>query len=513
MLKKKLWLPLAIVVFIFQLVLEAFAVFAIVRADLLPAAYLALTIGLFAALLLLNVFLLFMGMNRDPSAWRCVRRIFSVILALAVGFCSVYVSSVLTDITKTINNITTTQTISSEEVDAVIGVYVLDDDPAEEITDAADYIFALTEGIDEENTQEAVEEINSLCGTTITTTEYELMTDSAEALYSGAAGAIILNELYADMLEDTEEYESFGDDTRLLYEIEIMVTSSEAESDAEEETTEAAAASVDDITTTPFIVYLSGSDTRSSTLKKSRSDVNIIMAVNPTTRQILLLNTPRDYYVQNSAGNWAYDKLTHCGIYGIDCSISTLENLYDIEINYYIQLNFTGFETLIDDIGGITVYLDSGFTSRGYTFTSGYNTLDGAAALVLARERYSFATGDNERGKNQMKIITAVIEKLTSSGSAILTNYSSILSSLENMLATSLDSSDISALVKMQLSDMSSWNIKSFAVSGTGGYSTTYSASSMRLYVMYQNESDVAQATELVNKVLAGEILTDEDVE
>ena len=338
------------------------------------------------------------------------------------------------------------------------------------------------------------------------------MTDSAEALYSGEAGAIILNELYADMLEDTEDYESFEDDTRLLYEIEIMAVAEE-ETDEEEETTESAAVSVDDITTTPFIIYISGSDTRSTTLKKSRSDVNILMVVNPTTKQILLVNTPRDYYVQNSAGNWAYDKLTHCGIYGIDCSISTLENLYDVEVNYYIQMNFTGFETLIDDIGGITVYLDSGFTSRGYTFTSGYNTLDGAQALVLARERYSFATGDNERGKNQMKIITAVIEKITSSGSTILSNYSSILSSLENMFVTSLESGDISALVKMQLSDMSSWDINSFAVTGTGGYNTTYSAGSMRLYVMYQNESDVAQATELMNKVLAGETITDEDLE
>ena len=512
MLKKKLWLPLAIVVFVFQLVLEAFAAFSIARADLLPAMYLILVIILFAALLLLNVFLLFLGMKKDPSAWRCVRRVFAVILAIVVGFCSVYISNIAANVTSAINTITTTTQTGSEEVEAVIGVYVMDDDPAEEITDAADYVFALTEGIDEENTETAVEEINSLCGTTITTTEYSLMTDSAEALYSGEAGAIILNELYADMLEDTEDYESFEDDTRLLYEIEIMAVAEE-ETDEEEETTESAAVSVDDITTTPFIIYISGSDTRSTTLKKSRSDVNILMVVNPTTKQILLVNTPRDYYVQNSAGNWAYDKLTHCGIYGIDCSISTLENLYDVEVNYYIQMNFTGFETLIDDIGGITVYLDSGFTSRGYTFTSGYNTLDGAQALVLARERYSFATGDNERGKNQMKIITAVIEKITSSGSTILSNYSSILSSLENMFVTSLESGDISALVKMQLSDMSSWDINSFAVTGTGGYNTTYSAGSMRLYVMYQNESDVAQATELMNKVLAGETITDEDLE
>lgn len=510
MLKKKFWLPLAIVVFVFQFVLEAFAVYAVIRADLLPAFYLAMVIVLFAVFLILNAFFLFLGMKKEPSGWRCFRRIVGVLMALVLGLGSVYVTSMASKVTNAVNNITTTVKETDESVVAIIGVYVLDDDPAETIADAADYIFAVTDGIDDENTATAIEDITAVCGADITTETYSSMTESAEALYSGEAGAVILNETYAGMFEDTDDYSTFEDDTRLLYEVEIYEQTSET---AEEETEESAATSVDDITTTPFIIYISGSDTRSTTLKTSRSDVNIIMVVNPTTKQILLLNTPRDYYVQNSAGNWAYDKLTHCGIYGVDCSIATLENLYDIDINYYAQLNFTGFETLIDDIGGITVYLSSSFTSWGYSFSEGYNTLDGEKALILARTRYAFASGDNERGKNQMKIITAVIEKLTTSGSTLLTNYSSILDDLENMFVTSLSSSDISALVKMQLSDMSEWDIKSFAVTGTGGSDTTYSAPGMKLYVMYQNSSDVAQATSLVNMVLNGETITDEDLE
>ena len=267
-----------------------------------------------------------------------------------------------------------------------------------------------------------------------------------------------------------------------------------------------------DVTEQSFVVYISGSDTRSAILDTSRSDVNILMVVNPKTRQILLLNTPRDYYVENPAGNWAYDKLTHCGIYGIDCSEKALENLYSVKINYYAQINFTGFETLIDAIGGVTVDSPKAFEAGGYSFTEGENTLNGKQALAFARERHAFAGGDNVRGQNQMRVIKAVISKITSDGGTVLLHYGEILDSLSGMFVTDMNSDDISALVKMQLNDMSSWNVESYAVTGTGGMDTTYSMPGYSVYVMYQNPDMVAKATGLIDKVESGVILTDGDV-
>ena len=159
----------------------------------------------------------------------------------------------------------------------------------------------------------------------------------------------------------------------------------------------------------PFILYISGSDTRSKVLDISRSDVNILMAVNPQAKQVLLLNTPRDYYVKNPAGSGAYDKLTHLGIYGLDCSMKGLGNLYGVDVDYYAQINFTGFETLIDAIGGITVNSDEAFSAGGYDFVEGPNEMNGAKALAFARDRHHQASGDNARGKHQMMVIEAMI--------------------------------------------------------------------------------------------------------
>jgi LCP family protein required for cell wall assembly len=269
---------------------------------------------------------------------------------------------------------------------------------------------------------------------------------------------------------------------------------------------------VKDITNDPFVFYLSGSDTRSALLTRSNSDVNILVVVNPKTKQVLLLNTPRDYYIPNPAGNGALDKLTHCGVYGTSCSVQALSDLYHVTINYCAQINFSGFEKLIDAIGGVTVDSDYAFTTRHghYSISKGPNHLNGSEALGFVRERYSFGSGDNQRGRNQMKVLTAVIKKL--SAGTVVMHYGQILDSLQGMFTTSISGDQIAELVKMQLDDGADWNVKSYAVTGNGGSEITYSIPRMRVYVMFQDKELVDRGINLIDRVINGEILTDADV-
>ena len=262
----------------------------------------------------------------------------------------------------------------------------------------------------------------------------------------------------------------------------------------------------------PFIVYVSGSDTRSTTVKGGRSDVNILAVVNPMTKQVLLVNTPRDYYIKNSAGNWAYDKLTHCGIYGTSCSMKSLGKLYDQKVDYYVRINFTGFRKLINAIGGIEVYSDKSFKAMGRTeIVKGMNTLTGGQALDFARDRKSHSDGDNARGRNQMQVIKAVIKKATS-GTTIIANYTDIMASMEGMFKMSVPTELISTVMKMQLSDMAQWNVVTYAATGYNDGAICYSMPSMKLSVVQPYQSSVKKATTLMDMVLAGEILTEEVV-
>lgn len=264
------------------------------------------------------------------------------------------------------------------------------------------------------------------------------------------------------------------------------------------------------ITKEPFVVYLSGVDTRGDLTDKARSDVNIIAAVNPVTKQVVLINTPRDYYV-DLAGTNSKDKLTHAGLYGVQTSMDTLGNLYGVDVQHYIRINFAGFINVIDALGGVDVYSDQAFTSVGSpgyydptTFVEGWNHLDGKAALAFARERHAFKTGDVQRGINQMKVIDAMLNKIKSP--ALLMGFTKILDAVSDSFVTSLSQNQISALVRMQLSDFAEWNIERYTVTGTSGSSTKcYSAKGQKLYVMKPDENSVAKAKEMIAAVMGGE--------
>ena len=254
------------------------------------------------------------------------------------------------------------------------------------------------------------------------------------------------------------------------------------------------------ITKEPFVVYLSGVDNRGELTEKARSDVNILAVVNPTTKQAALINTPRDYYV-DLAGTDSKDKLTHAGLYGVETSMATLGNLYGVNVEHYLRINFAGFINIIDAIGGVDVYSDQAFTSVGSpgyydptTFAEGWNHLDGKSALAFARERHAFKTGDIQRGINQMKVIDAMVNKLKSP--ALLMGFSKLMDAAADCFVTSLSQEQISALVRMQLGDLANWDIQSYTVTSAKGQS---------LYVMKPDENSVNEAKALIAAVLGGE--------
>lgn len=250
-----------------------------------------------------------------------------------------------------------------------------------------------------------------------------------------------------------------------------------------------------------FVLYFSGIDVWGWTDIKSRSDVNIIAVVNTNTRHIQLINTPRDYYVELPISNGAKDKLTHAGLYGVENSMGALEMLYGIDIDYYLRMNFSGFEKIIDTMGGIDVYSEYEFTVDPIKhYEQGYNHLTGLEALAFVRERHAFAAGDNQRGKNQMALVQAMVKKVCSID--FLNNYEEVLDELTDMYRTNMDVELIASLVISQLLNDTEWTVDTFSVTGTGGSEATYSAPNSVGYVMYPNMEDVAKATELMNAVL-----------
>ena len=306
-------------------------------------------------------------------------------------------------------------------------------------------------------------------------------------------GAILLNKGYIPLLEEQEGYADFSDRTRILYEYTTTKTVEPTPADTNAPV---------DVTKDPFVVYCSGIDARSSNINiTSRSDVNILAVVNPTTRQILLVNTPRDYYLP-LAHNGQLDKLTHAGIYGTGESMQTLDNLYGTHTSFYMRVNFAGLTKIVDALGGVDVYSTKTFSMGGYDFTEGVNHLNGEAALCFSRERYAFADGDNQRGKNQMAVIQAIISKASSP--AVLKNYQTLLSSLSDAFITSLSYDDIASLVQMQLQDMSGWHVTSYAVSGSGDTSYCYALGDAA-WVMRPNMDTVNTAKELIRQVMSGE--------
>lgn len=256
----------------------------------------------------------------------------------------------------------------------------------------------------------------------------------------------------------------------------------------------------------PFILYISGIDQYGNVKSiRGRSDVNQMVIVNPKTHHILLVNTPRDYYVKLYNTTGLKDKLTHAGIYGIDKSIKTLEEFYNIDINYYLRVNFNSLIKVVDVIGGINIYSDKEFiahTNKSVNVKKGWNTFNGEQALAYSRERYAYITGDHHRGENQQQVITAIIEKMTNS-KVLISKYNSILNALDGTFQTDMSTSMITSFIKEQLNEMPKWQIDSIAVTGYNSSNYTYSMGSrLKLYVMEPDYNSVEKAKKKIIEVL-----------
>lgn len=264
-----------------------------------------------------------------------------------------------------------------------------------------------------------------------------------------------------------------------------------------------------DVTKKTFNVYIAGGDAFGNIDNVTNTDVNMIATVDPVKKKVLLTSIPRDYYINlPSYGKNAYDKLTHAGYYGIEESIKSIEKLLDIDINYYVKVNFSTIVGVIDAIDGIDVYSDFAFTAHNdeeteyYTYHVGMNHLNGREALGFARERYSFVDGDIQRVKNQQKVIEAIVKKVSTS-TKIISGYSKILDSVSENFNTNIDSKSINKFVKMQLNDMSGWDIESINLDGVDSLSmNTFTFPGTNLYVMLQNEESVNEAKNKIKEYL-----------
>ena len=502
-------------VFVSQAAFSGILFFKAFSLRIVPDKYL-IALGIMLWLLLMvSALLLFVGFKRAFSVAGMAKRIIAVMLAAFICFVSIIGYQGMDKAKKTLDSVTETEQADNASVTvAMMNLYVTYYDPAKSSADCKEYTVGIAKGSNNGYSRAALNKMSSETGISVRSKEYDSEDELINALYDGEVNAVIISSAQMEILSETEEFGDISDRLRLIREYEINnadmtfiptepVSTTEPEKTADEDVTGESS-----ITNTPFIVYLSGSDTRSKKFKTSRSDVNILMVVNPKSKQILLINTPRDYYIPNPKSiTGECDKLTHLGLYGVECSMKGLADLYDCKVDYSAQINFTGLETLVDQLGGITIDNPQAFKANGYQFKKGTITLDGKQALTYARERHAFATGDNMRGQNQMRIITAMIKKLTASKSKLLKNYSGIMSSISGMFKTSVPSSDIEKLVKMQLNDMAEWKISTYAVTGTNGSETTYSAPKLKSYVMKPDQKSVNTAKTRLKRIMAGESL------
>ncbi|MFC3911367.1 LCP family glycopolymer transferase CpsA [Streptococcus thermophilus] len=312
--------------------------------------------------------------------------------------------------------------------------------------------------------------------------------EAYDNLKSGKSKAMVLSGSYASLLESVDS--NFASNLKTIYTYKIKKKNNN---------------SAKQVDSKVFNIYISGIDTYGSISTVSRSDVNIIMTVNMNTHKILLTTTPRDAYVKIPGGGAdQYDKLTHAGIYGVETSEQTLEDLYGIKIDYYARINFTSFLKLIDQLGGVTVHNDQAFTSLHgkFDFPVGDIQMNSEQALGFVRERYSLDGGDNDRGKNQEKVISAIVNKLASLKS--VSNFTSIVNNLQDSVQTNISLDTINALANTQLDSGSKFTVTSQAVTGTGstGQLTSYAMPNSSLYMMKLDNSSVASASQAIKNLM-----------
>ena len=372
------------------------------------------------------------------------------------------------------------QATAREPDRAVVGVYVEAGDPAQSLEDTAGYAFGAAAGEPYgEQAQAALRQRLGEVEITSCPTAFAL----ADRLRAGEVRAILLGDAYAQALSEAPGYQWTGQRLRQVGSLELEL----------EDTPEPLAVPED--LPRRFLVYLSGTDTFGSAATRARSDVNILAAVDTQAKKLLLVATPRDFYVTFPETGGAKDKLAHAGVYGVEASAAALEGLYGVTVDYWVKMNFTGFVELIDALGGVEVYSDQEFTVEPIkTYRQGYNQLTGLEALAFARERYSFPDGDYQRAKNQMEVIRAVVEKCSSF--ALVQNFRPVLEAAGEHLETNMPKEHLYGLAALQLGDPGPWTVETYTAQGDSAYRETWSMPGQELYVILPGEASVQEAKE-----------------
>lgn len=453
--------------------LGGFLLFLIFRHNILAFRYLNVMTAAVVILVALASLLLIIYRKAEKFT------IFFLTLAILMSSVSFFALQQFVGFTSHINS-------TSNYSEYSMSVVVLKDSDVHNVTQL-DSVTGPTD-TDNDNIQKLIADIKTSQSKELTVEQSTSYLAAYKSLVSGEAKAIVLNSVFENIIES--EYPDYASKIRKIYTKNI--------------TKEVAAPKVSK--NKSFNVYVSGIDTYGPISSVSRSDVNILMTVNQDSKKILLTTTPRDSYVPIAdGGNNQKDKLTHAGIYGVDSSIHTLENLYGVDINYYVRLNFTSFLKLIDLLGGVDVYNDQEFTSRHgkFHFPVGNVHLDSEQALGFVRERYSLADGDRDRGRNQQKVIVAIIQKLTSTEA--LKNYSDIIQGLQDSLQTNMPIETMIDLINTQLESGDSYKINSQDLKGTGRMGLpSYAMPDSNLYMMEIDDSSLATAKSAIQDVMEG---------
>lgn len=447
--KKRGWATLiGLIIVLVQLVVTVLFILSILKLDILPMKY----------LIAVNAFLILIFLYDFTSQFtraHILGKILSVILSGVILFLYLVSSKVDSVLTR----------LNLPEINTdVVDICVLADDKASSLSDLSSYKFAYNSTSSNDKVTTAFDSVKSALGNdTLTMTEYKSWDDLITDFYDNTnVQAVVMNDSMIKVV--SAQYEDFENKIKIIkqYEYKELVNVQKSTVNVKKD---------------PFIIYVSGISSEngadSELTSNALSDVNILAVVNPETRQILLVTTPRDSYIKITGpdGKKGYDKLTHAGNYGVEASMQTLEDLYGINIDYYVKINFTGCVSVVDALGGITIDSEVDFTVGEdaspipYHFVKGENECNGEMAVAFSRERHAFASGDFQRGRNQTAAIKGILQKATSP--AILTKYSAVLDAVGDMFLTNIPTSTISDLVKLQLSDSTPWNIQTYSIEGT----------------------------------------------
>lgn len=454
--------------------------------NMIPFKYFAIIAILLILLFLIAALLMYMGDKNKKSKKGIVGKVISVLVSIALAVGLIYVSQG----NSTLGNIT-----GSNVQTHTYTLNVLSDSEFETINDLDGYKVLINEATSDEYFEQILEEFKKTCPNAeiVTTSDFN---DLVNMLINGEVDAILINEGYRGVLEEIDG--NFSVTTKVIWEKDL-------DQKVEDFSNEV------NVTEDVFTIYISGIDTRGKVSTVSRSDVNMLVTVNPKTKQILMTSIPRDYYV-TLANYGKKDKLTHAGLGGVENSVKTIENFMGIEINYYARVNFTSLVKIVNALGGVDVYSDKTFvpwTNRSITIYEGTNHMDGEMALAFARERYTYENGDNHRVQNQQAVLKAMLNKMMSP--TIITNYTSILDAVSGSFETNMKSSDITDLIKMQIDDMASWDFKQIQLSGYG--EKMYGGALMpdtALYYMIPNEDSVNECRAIIQEMMdGGDIMSD----